>query len=121
MSLAPFKLESLFLQDVVHRCPRIEALLPEGALSLLEGRQQRTLAPKGVIVDVKEFLDPTLRYNKKKYPRLMSYLRRRGLARPMGSCRERAGIFAVRRANPEARILKKTNPPGLRLVQTNLD
>ena len=95
VGIAPFKLASLSLPDDIHRCPKLAALLPEAALSLLEGYQERMLAPEGAIVDIREFLDPTLRFNQKKYQRLISDLCRRGLVRPSLSCRERVGLFTV--------------------------
>ena len=95
VSLAPFKLASLSLPDNVAGCPTLGELLPPTALSLLEGYQERMLAPDGAKSEITEFLDPTLRHNAKKYHRLVQTLHARGLVTMRRACRERVGLFAL--------------------------
>ena len=95
VSLAPFRLELLSLPDSVHDCPRIESLLPAEALSYMKGYQERMLASSDVEVGVREYLDPALRFNQKRYQALMKVLFDKGLICPVDYAVERVGLFAV--------------------------
>ena len=82
VSVAPFKIELLSLPADVHACPQVADLLSEKALSFLEGYQERMLRDDVCETEkVFEFMDPTLKYNQKKYQRLIGDLHRRGLVR----------------------------------------
>ena len=105
VSLAPFQLERLSLPDSIRECPRIETLLPAEALSYLKGHQERMLDPHEKEPEVKEFLDPTLRYNQKKYQQLVGEPHRRALVRALDYEEERVGLFAVWKVKSQSQRL----------------
>ena len=127
VSLAPFRHELLSLPADVHECPHIEDLLPPEALAYLKGYQERMLASDDAEPKVKEFLDPSLRFNQKKYQSLIRDLFEKGLVAPLKEVKETVGLFAVwkvkgksqrlivdaRRANARFRT-----PPGVDLMSS---
>ena len=76
-------------------CPSVEDLLPEEALSFLKGYQERMLKKENVEPEVKADFDPVLRFNQKKYQRLVQEFARKGLVRGLSSVKEEVGMFAV--------------------------
>ena len=98
VSLAPFRLELLSLPDSVHDCPCIESLLPAEALSYMKGYQERMLASSDCVAEVREYLDPALRFNQKRYQTLMKVLFDKGLICPVDYAVEKVGSLPFRKS-----------------------
>ena len=74
VSLAPYQLERLSLPESVADCPYVTDMLPDIALYLLEGYQERMLEEDAVLrlkPQVAEYLDPCLSYTQKRYHQLL--------------------------------------------------
>ena len=68
----------------------------------MKGYQERMLASSDCTSEVKEYLDPALRFNQERYQTLMKVLFDKGLICPVDYAVERVGLFAVWKVKGES-------------------
>ena len=102
VTLAPFRLEQVSLPQAAGQSPELREILPDHALSYLEGYQERMLRPNSEVRDLEEqvghiqtYTDPALTRNRRVYCKFIRKLDSLKLLRYTRCPGEFVGVFFV--------------------------
>ena len=122
-SLATFQSRRVSIPEDVHNAPRIELIIPPLAQQYLEEYEQRMLRGKDEKARIDEECGPAKKHNDARlfgsrglYRAYVRRLVKSGLFKLKRSCKEKVGMFFVRKKNGELRLILDCRPSNRHFV-----